>query len=87
MKHNFEIPTNPHSAATWLIEQTNGLFDESGHNSGAANPFFTLAYESVKQTLSNDDQRALFVLALSQDLEAAQPQWYIEQEQADSETK
>ena len=65
--------------------QTNGLFEESGHNSGAANLFFTLAYQSVKQSLSNDDKRALFVLSPSQDLEAAQPQWYIEQEQADSE--
>ena len=85
MADDFKIPTNPVTAATWLIEQTNGLFEESGHNSGAANLFFTLAYQSVKQSLSNDDKRALFVLSPSQDLEAAQPQWYIEQEQADSE--
>lgn len=83
MDDNFKIPTSPHSAATWLIEQTNEVFEESGRNAGSANLFFTLAYESVKQSLRNDDERALLVLALSEDLEAAQLTWYTEREPTD----
>jgi len=83
MDDNFEIPTSPLSAATWLIEQTNEVFEESGGNAGSANLFFTLVYESIKQSLSNDDKRALFVLALSQDLEAAQLTWYTERKPTD----
>lgn len=83
MDDNLEIPTSPFSAATWLIEQTNEVFEESGDDAGNANLFFVTAYESIKQSLSNDDKRALFVLALSQDLKAAQLTWYTEKAPTD----
>ena len=76
MNYDSEIPTNPHRAADWLIEQANEMSSENGGDCMRADLFFAMAYPHVKQSLRGQNAQTLFVIAVAEALEKSQPSWY-----------